>query len=80
MFCVVEFDDSAVSVVNSKWLTPRKKECFWPPEKDIEKFNTLLIQQDPKDISSWRTYNVKRKFFETGKFNIAFYFTLIIEI
>lgn len=36
-YVVVEFDEKhggGVAAVNSAWLTPFKKEVFWPPYED----------------------------------------------
>lgn len=34
-YSVIEFKGSLeVAVVCAKWLTPRKKEVFWPPYKE----------------------------------------------
>lgn len=41
-YAIVEWQDSRVSVINAAWLTPFKKEAYWPPCKDQKLFQKLL--------------------------------------
>ncbi|XP_031344736.1 uncharacterized protein LOC116171856 isoform X2 [Photinus pyralis] len=68
MYAIVEFDDNhggGVCAIPSLWLTPKKKEAFWPPFKDQSKFDKALSQREAVDESSWQLYNVSRIFYET---------------
>lgn len=70
MFAVVEFQSSAgggVSAVNAKWLTPRKKNVYWPPYKNQNQFNRALKQGEDVNPASWELYPLSRIFHETGK-------------
>lgn len=72
MYKVVEFEDNAVGIVKESWLTPRKKECLWPPHKISSKFNKCLVSQDLPD-ENWPIYAVKRIMYETGKLALIIY-------
>lgn len=61
-------DEGGLAVVNSGWLTPMKKECFWPPYKDKDKFNTALKHNAKVEDSTWKLFPVSRIFFESGKY------------
>ncbi|XP_063216728.1 uncharacterized protein LOC134527735 isoform X1 [Bacillus rossius redtenbacheri] len=67
MYQVVEFDTDSgggVGIIHSKWLTPRKKECFWPPFKHSQQYNKCLSDgQHP--CGKWRICALKRKFYIT---------------
>lgn len=66
MYSVVEFTtDGSVSVVRTEWISPKKREVFWPPEKDPTKFEKLLTKG--KEITSdWKLYDIAQEFFDTG--------------
>ncbi|GBL68463.1 hypothetical protein AVEN_163343-1, partial [Araneus ventricosus] len=68
MFHVVEFTKSSgggLGIVREEWLTPRKKECFWPPFKHADKFNKCLTSgQDITD--DWTLFPIDRIFYSTG--------------
>lgn len=39
-----------IVVLSSKWLTPKKLECFWPSLKNSQQFNKILQKhEDPDD-------------------------------
>lgn len=70
MFAVIEFSPEqggGLSLVNKNWLTPRKKEVFWPPYKEQAQFNKSLKKSEEINTETGRLYNVKRIFYETGK-------------
>ncbi|KAF5308401.1 hypothetical protein FQR65_LT18177 [Abscondita terminalis] len=61
MYSVIEFDEDsgALAIVNTKWLTPRKKEVYWPPITDINKFKKCLRSSfDPSNIEKWKLYPI----------------------
>lgn len=68
MFHIVEFSQNSgggLGIVRQEWLTPRKKESFWPPFKVPEKYNKCLASgQCPGD--DWNLYEVARLFYSTG--------------
>ena len=70
MYAVVEFtaaDGGGLSVVNAQWLTPRKREVYWPPIKSTPNFTKLIKAINFEIDSDWRLYGVERIFYETGK-------------
>lgn len=70
MFCVIQFSDEAnnsVGVVRNTWLTPMKKEVFWPPYKDAKQFRRALQETEDADAERWQLYGVSRVFYQTGK-------------
>lgn len=70
-FFVIEFVEGGLAVVPSVWLTPRKKEVYWPPVKDTILYKKLVKRQEEVDENSWKLYSVQKVFCETGKY---FYF------
>ncbi|XP_063219435.1 uncharacterized protein LOC134529371 isoform X3 [Bacillus rossius redtenbacheri] len=67
MYQVVEFDTDSgggVGIIHSKWLTPRKKECFWPPFKHSQEYNKCL-SDGQRPCEKWRICALKRKFYIT---------------
>lgn len=70
MFHVVEFDgEGGVGLVRDEWLTPRKKESFWPPYKLSMQYNKCLREgQTPDD--TWTLCAVKRIFYSTGQYKV----------
>lgn len=49
MFTLIQFDDNDganLAVVSTNWLTPRKKEVFWPPYKNNTSFNKALKKHE----------------------------------
>lgn len=70
-FVGVEFSDDenhegGVALVSKQWLTPRKKEVYWPPIKSQKKFDDTLKKGEQPDESEWTLYSIKRSFFEEG--------------
>lgn len=68
MYHVVEFGSKSgggLGLVRDEWLTPRKKECFWPPFKLSHQFNKALSEgHAPED--NWTLYEIEREFYKTG--------------
>ncbi|XP_031328286.1 uncharacterized protein LOC116167618 isoform X2 [Photinus pyralis] len=74
MYSVIEFSrDSGggLAVIRSQWLTPRKKECFWPPAKDSGKFDKILISVELPDTEKWKLYALERIFVQCDDFESA---------
>ncbi|KAK5638534.1 hypothetical protein RI129_012829 [Pyrocoelia pectoralis] len=78
MFTVIEFhkdDGGGLAVVNSQWLTPRKKEVFWPPITNNTKFNKCLIQTEFShttiDTETWKLYSVHKIYCECDNLETA---------
>lgn len=75
MFAVVEFDEEAagggLSVINTKWLTPRKKEVFWPPYKENNQFVRAVKRSEDINTETWSVYRLSRIFYETGKHSVG---------
>lgn len=69
MFVVVEFAESSgggLAIVHSHWLTPRKKEVFWPPYKENAQY-VRAVKRGEESTESWKLYNISRIFYESGK-------------
>ncbi|KAJ8959279.1 hypothetical protein NQ317_003932 [Molorchus minor] len=67
-YVVAEFDDQyggGVALIHSTWFTPLKKEAFWPPYKEQQRFNKALRFGAVADESNWKLYSVSRIFYET---------------
>jgi len=80
-FVGIEFatDDSAeqvsgaIALIHYTWLTPKKKEVWWPPYKTSVRFKkALLIGEEPKE-DTWTLCQVERIFFSYGKLYIYIY-------
>jgi len=71
MYNIIEFDQAAgggLAIVHAKWLTPRKKEVFWPPYKDSGIFKRALKKGEEVNEKTWHIYGIDRSFYETGKY------------
>lgn len=69
MFVVVEFEEGSgggLAIVHSLWLTPRKKEVFWPPYKDNGQYIRAL-KRGEESTDTWTLYTISRIFYEDGK-------------
>lgn len=72
MFVVIELQDhnntgeNSVAIVRKSWLSPRKREVFWPPAKSQKAFDRTLQIQTHEDIETWNMYPVARCLYETG--------------
>lgn len=70
MYAVIEFapeQGGGVSIVSSTWLTPRKKEVFWPPHKEQAQFVKSVKRSEEINEDTWKLYQVHRIFYETGR-------------
>lgn len=67
-FFVVEFEEGGLAVVPSFWLTPRKKEVYWPPVKDTNLYKKMVKRQEQVDGNTWKLYSIQKVFCETGKY------------
>ncbi|CAG9812832.1 unnamed protein product [Phaedon cochleariae] len=76
-FLGVEFRDSedggggGLAVVHCKWLTPKKKECFWPAIKNQSKYYNILRNGDSPDEKLWTLHKIGRIFFESDNLDKA---------
>lgn len=81
MFTVVQFDDksgASLAVISTSWMTPRKKEVFWPPYKSTTTFKKALKKHEEVNEGKWTLYGVQRIFYETGKLlNISIFIPII---
>lgn len=76
MFAVIEFapeQGGGISIINTNWLTPRKKEVFWPPYKEQSQFVKSVKRNEQINPDSWTLYQVQRIFYETGKKHLYIY-------
>lgn len=70
MYCVIQFDDSgsnSLAVVHETWLTPLKKEVFWPPFKDSKSYKRALCEGTAIDAENWKLFGVNRIFYQTDE-------------
>ncbi|KAJ8936146.1 hypothetical protein NQ314_012478 [Rhamnusium bicolor] len=65
-FVGVEFAaNEGLAIVSVNWLTPRKKEVFWPDSKKQSCYEKLLKNHTISDEDSWQLYSIQRYFFNT---------------
>ena len=79
MYKIVEFNkEGGLAIVHTTWLTPRKKEVFWPPYKGNTNFMRALRKGENVNEETWQIYGIARNFYETGKdvHDIMIYFTI----
>ncbi|CAH1106750.1 unnamed protein product [Psylliodes chrysocephalus] len=75
MYYVIQFDetgDNSVAVVDENWLTPLKRQVYWPPLKDTRIFRRALAEHQEVDSEIWKVYGVKKIFFQTDDIEKAF--------
>lgn len=81
MFHVVEFTNASgggIGLIREDWLTPRKKECYWPPYKQSSKFNKCLQNGEiPSD--DWNLFGIERIFYSTGQYTFKHNFRKSIQ-
>lgn len=82
-YVVVEFDvndenggGGSVAAVHSAWLTPLKKEVFWPPYKEQTKFDKALRTGETVDTEKWSLHGIRRIFYSSG--NVCLFVSYII--
>lgn len=67
MFVLVEFDgEGELAIVRTNWLTPRRKEVYWPNVKKQNIFDKLLFDNCTPNYENWKLYAIRRCLFETG--------------
>ncbi|KAK9659695.1 hypothetical protein QE152_g41622, partial [Popillia japonica] len=57
LFVGIEFSEKeggGIALVLRSWLTPRKKQVFWPPYKAQEEYNKALKNQQSCDPDTWQ--------------------------
>ncbi|CAG9769996.1 unnamed protein product [Ceutorhynchus assimilis] len=73
MFVGIQFteaDGGTISLVHEKWLTPRKKEVWWPPHKQHEVFvKSLRKGETPNE--QWSLFKVEKSFFQEDNYQKA---------
>lgn len=70
---VVEFDDDddgngcngGLGLVRDEWITPRKKESFWPPYKLSSQYNRSLAEGHQPD-EKWKLFPIRKIFYSSG--------------
>lgn len=70
MFKIIEFnkeEGGGLAIVHAKWITPRKKEVFWPPYKDNTTYMRALKKGEEINEETWQIYRIARNFYESGK-------------
>ncbi|KAL1509930.1 hypothetical protein ABEB36_004594 [Hypothenemus hampei] len=69
MYSVIEFNQNCgggLGVINESWLTPRKKQTFWPPLKNQKLFNKCLANKAEAD-ENWPIYDIERHYYRTSE-------------
>lgn len=77
----MQFDELSggnLAVISNNWLTPRKKEVFWPLYKNVAAFNKALKKHEDVDEDTWTLYNVHRLFYETSKYKKLIYISYFL--
>ncbi|XP_025269672.1 uncharacterized protein LOC105257319 [Camponotus floridanus] len=60
-FITSDLDEASIALVHRSWLTPRKKEVWWPPYKTGAQFKkALILEEKPKD-ETWTLYDEYQK-------------------
>lgn len=73
MFAVIEFkEDGGLALVKSAWISPRKKDVFWPPTKDPNQYTKLVRSTEDSITEAWKLYEISRIFYQSGEI-IHFY-------
>lgn len=69
-YMLVQFDDEGVllAVIHNNWLTPRKKEVYWPQYKNQSQYNKAVIRGEAANPENWQRYNIKRVFKAFGMY------------
>lgn len=78
MYHVVEFSSKSgggLGLVREEWLTPRKKECFWPPHKLSFQFNKALCEGQAPE-ANWPMCESEREFYCTGLYFFNMLYTI----
>ncbi|KAK9754970.1 hypothetical protein QE152_g778 [Popillia japonica] len=63
-------DGGGLAVVNSNWLTPRKKQVFWPPVNEQTKFNRYL-KTESVNTETWILYKIRKIYYECDDLELA---------
>lgn len=70
-FVRVQFDEGAgsgIALVAKSWLTPGKRQVFWPPYKNHTQYNRALKSDEiPQVAHTWQLYSYRKCYFECGK-------------
>lgn len=67
MYVGVQFvGEESIAVVAENWLTPSKKETFWPPYKQQSQFEKSL--KECETPGKWEIHQISRCFFATGTY------------
>lgn len=70
MYVLVEFiePEGSIAIVHKSWITPFKKETYWPPSKDKNQIDKLLLRGETVDKGTdWKIFQLKRCVYETGE-------------
>lgn len=79
-YVLIEFEDGGgVAVVRKTWITPRKKEVFWPPLKDQKTFDKILETTKYPDTEKWKVYSILKCLYETGEHEIFSHYFLQVR-
>ncbi|KAF5275002.1 hypothetical protein FQA39_LY06939 [Lamprigera yunnana] len=62
-FHVVGFEDSSLGIIRSAWLTPKKKNTFWPPYKLTKDYERCLAGREALQ-DSWSLQGVLQNWYE----------------
>ncbi|XP_061710095.1 uncharacterized protein LOC133519912 isoform X2 [Cydia pomonella] len=72
-YSVIQFSDQdggSISIVKNQWITPRRREVFWPPVKGSKAFEKVLADTKTPD-EKWKRYAIQRVFCETDDIDKA---------
>ncbi|XP_050512098.1 uncharacterized protein LOC126888132 isoform X2 [Diabrotica virgifera virgifera] len=74
-YMLVQLDETGgntLAVVHQNWLTPLKKEVFWPPYKTSKQYKKSLLEGEVVNENSWMLYSIQRVFLTTDELSKAF--------
>lgn len=67
MFSVLVFKkDNSLGIVREEWLTPKKKETFWPPYKNSDDYKKCLHGKIKLDEKKWPLHAIKKIYCTTS--------------
>lgn len=68
-----DYIEASIALVHRSWLTPRKKEVWWPPYKTGAQFKKALLLEEKPKSETWKLYGIKQIFFSCGMYYTCVY-------
>ncbi|XP_029171348.1 uncharacterized protein LOC114940763 [Nylanderia fulva] len=64
-------NEASIALVHCSWLTPRKKEVWWPPYKTGAQFKKALFREEKPKDQTWTLYGIKQILFSCDEYQKA---------